>query len=105
MEITGNVGQEIPIDIASEWTANYRKLNPNGILAHAVGQRVILRILGQPDCVGLRTYYAIDENGKQQLIFVGVDKDGNDLYKGIVADRSLPCPNFCSTKNPLNSNG
>lgn len=103
MEFNGNEGEEFPLDNAVQWTANYRKANPKGIKAHFFGTRLILRILGQPNCVGLRTYYALDDSGVQQMIIVGVDKDMNDLYKGIIGERSMPCPNYCDDgKSPLN---
>jgi hypothetical protein len=46
-------------------------------------------------------YYALDENGKQQLIIVGVDGNENDLYEGVIAEKSYPCPSFCPTNSPL----
>lgn len=104
MHITGNEGAEFPLDLAAKWTANYRKSNPGGTIAHLFGFRVILRILAQEDCLGLRIYYALDDEGKQQLIVAGVDKNGNDLYKGILAERSVPCPHRCGEANPLNEN-
>jgi hypothetical protein len=46
-------------------------------------------------------HYALDENGKQQLIIVGVDSNENDLYEGVIAERSLHCPPFCPINSPL----
>jgi hypothetical protein len=102
MAFTGDEGGKFPLDTAAEWTANYRKNNPNGIKAHFFGMNIIKEILAQEGCVGIRSYYALDDNGVQQLIMVGVDKDENDLYTGIIAELSYKCPPYCSTKNPLN---
>ncbi len=44
---------------------------------------------------------ALDENGKQQLIIVGVDSNENDLYEGVIAERSFACPPFCPINSPL----
>jgi len=101
MAFTGDEGEKFPLETAAEWTANYRKNNPNGIKAHFFGMNIINEILAQDGCVGIRSYYALDDNGVQQLIMVGVDKDENDLYTGIIAEVSIKCPPFCSTPNPL----
>jgi hypothetical protein len=101
MAFTGNEGEEFPLSTAAEWTANYRIENPNGVKAHFFGHVIIERILAQLGCVGIRCYYALDENGKQQLIIVGVDSNENDLYEGVIAERSLTCPPRCPTNSPL----
>ena len=102
MAFTGKEAEEFPLDTAAEWTENYRKANPSGIKAHFFGRDIIQRILDQDSCVGIRCYYALDEKGVQQMIIVGADKDENDLYNGIVAEKSLPCPTYCPTGSPLN---
>jgi hypothetical protein len=101
MAFTGDEGEKFPLETAAEWTANYRKNNPNGIKAHFFGMNIINEILAQEGCVGIRSYYALDDSGVQQLIMVGVDKDENDLYEGIIGEKSVICPPYCSTTNPL----
>ena len=49
----------------------------------------------------IESHYALDENGKQQLIIVGVDSNENDLYEGVIAERSKPCPPKCVNGSPL----
>jgi hypothetical protein len=92
-----NEGEEISLETASEWTANYRTANPGSIKAYFYGRTILLDILGQNDCVGIRIYYAMDGEGVKQLILVGVDADGNDQTSGIVADRGYPCPSYCDS--------
>ena len=101
MAFTGDEAEEFPLKTAAEWTANYRKSNPEGIKGHFFGVKIIEKILKQQGCVGIRCYYALDEKGVQQLIIVGADKDENDLYEGIIAEVSLPCPPFCPNGSPL----
>lgn len=101
MAFTGDEGGEFPLDTAAKWTANYRAANPNKIKAHFFGRNIIEKILAQPTCVGIRCYYALDDNGVQQMIMVGVDKDENDLFDGIVAELAIPCPPNCSDVGPL----
>ncbi len=101
MAFTGNEAGQFPLDTAAAWTANYRKSNPNGIKAHFFGMNIINEVLAQPGCVGIRCYYALDEKGVQQMIIVGADKDENDLYNGIIAEISYPCPPNCGGGSPL----
>lgn len=103
MSFTGKEDHDFPLKTAAEWTANYREKNPNAIKGHYFGENAIKKILAQKECVGIRIYYALDEKGVQQLIITGVDKHENDLFNGLLAERSTPCPPFCGIKNPLNS--
>jgi len=103
MNFTGEENHDFPLDKASEWTANYRKANPDQIKGHYFGRKAIRRLLSQKGCVGMRVYYALNEEAVKQLIIVGVDAHGDDLYEGLLAERSKPCPPVCGRRNPLNS--
>lgn len=104
MTFTGNENHDFPLSTASEWTANYRNSVPAGTaIAHYFGKTAIQEIFAQEGCVGMRIYYALDQLGKKQLIIVGVDSAGNDLYNGLLAERSIVCPQDCSAANPLNT--
>lgn len=110
MSFTGNEDHSFPLDTAAEWTKNYRDANAassatttNPKIAHFFGKAAIQAILEQETCVGIRIYYALDAAGEQQLIVVGADANENDLYQGLLAERSNPCPSSCSAANPLNS--
>src|SRR5690606_13045586 len=103
MSFTGNENHDLPLETASEWTKNYRTANPDSTIAHYFGKAAVKAILDQESCVGVRIYYALDAAGEKQLILVGVNAAGNDLYNGLLAERSVKCPQMCSTLNPLNS--
>ena len=103
MSFTGHENHDIPLATASEWTKNYRNANPGATIAHFFGKDAIEAILSQENCVGIRIYYALDQNGAKQLIITGTDANQNDLCNGKLAERSLPCPSMCSETNPLNS--
>jgi hypothetical protein len=96
---TGSEGEEISLTTAASWTANFRSEYPGAIKAYTFGRTILLDILGQTSCVGIRIYYALDGEGVQKLILVGVNADGDDLTSGIVADRGEPCPTFCDSGN------
>lgn len=104
MAFTGHEVHDISLQEASEWTANFRATISTGqTIAHFFGKDAIQNILNQSGCVGIRLYYALDTLGAQQIICVGVDSNQNDLYEGLLAERSVKCPQDCSTANPLNS--
>jgi hypothetical protein len=107
----GSAGGPIPLATAKQWTANYRAtIKPGETEAHYFGADSINRVLNEDRSVGLRIYYAIDDNGKKQLLLVGVDAEGNNLLPAegtsakstqddggpIIVDHSMPCPPACS---------
>jgi hypothetical protein len=98
------VGDPIDLATAKSWAANYREKNPGDTKGHFFGFEIIQQILNEAGCVGIRMYYGIDENGKKQIMLVGVDSDGENIIpngenfldgEGIVADASWPCPDYC----------
>ena len=106
-----SAGGPIPLSTAKKWTANYRVTSkPDDTEAHYFGGDIIHRLLNQDKSVGIRMYYALDDQGKKQLLLVGVDKDGNNLLPvddaagrsegddPIIVDYSLPCPTYCGNK-------
>jgi hypothetical protein len=94
----------ISLAVAATLTKNYRDSIPAGsTIALYFSKSAVQNILNQANCTGIRMYYAIDETGKKQLVLVGVNAAGNDLYQGLLADRALPCPPTCSASNPLNT--
>ena len=104
MSFTGKENHAITLSEAAEWTRAYRDANPGATKGHFYGKDAIQAIINQSGCVGIRIYYAVDNNGAKQLIITGVTSNENDLYNGILAERSLACPPRCGVNNPLNSN-
>lgn len=101
---TGNENHSIPLPEAAQMTLNYRNSSPaNATLGHYFGKTAIIGLLNQAGAVGMRLYYGLDDNDKKQLIAVAVDANGNDLYEGLILDRTIHCPPFCGNANPLNS--
>ncbi|NQX38285.1 hypothetical protein SAMN05421820_101299 [Pedobacter steynii] len=98
--IDGTEGNPIDSKIAAAWTAHYRIMNPNETISHFFGNQILQQILAQPDCLGIRIYYANELRlnwiqrifiavsnflrwiagayGVKHLILVGSDKDGID---------------------------
>lgn len=103
----GSEGNPLDLVTAKNWTANYRSTleSPDEISAHYFGFEIIQGILQESTCVGIRIYYAFDDNGEKKLILVGVDSNGQNLLPmaggktgdggNVVADFSFPCPTYC----------
>lgn len=103
MTFTGNENHSITLEEASKLTANYRKSAGSGArLAGFFGKTTIEKLLEQEGCVGLRVYYAQDDEGTPEMVLVGAKADEDDII-GIIAERVVPCPPNCGTANPLNS--
>jgi hypothetical protein len=104
--IDGTEGNPIDLKIAAAWTKHYRIMNPNETISHFFGNEILQQILNQPDCLGIRIYYAnelrlnwiqrlfvaisnflrliVGAYGVKHLILVGADKDGIDQLPGKV---------------------
>lgn len=106
MSFTGQENHEISLQEASAMTKRYRESQTEEmyIKAEYFGKEAIQSILQQKEYVGIRIYYALDENMVNKMVLVGVDQNENDLYNGVLAERGFVCPPACSTNNsPLNS--
>ena len=102
MSFTGNEDHSITLATAAEWTANYREAHKTWLKGHFFGKKAINDILVQANCVGIRIYYALDPDGVQRLVIVGVKANEDDLVNGSLAERGIPCPPFCGSGNVLN---
>ncbi|HOJ03792.1 MAG TPA: hypothetical protein PK916_07300 [Bacteroidota bacterium] len=101
---TGLEDHTISLEDASALTRNFRKQAGKGAINGGFfGRAAIEQILAQEGVVGIRYYYAQENNGRPVMILVGVDEFGKDLYEGFLAERSCPCPPFCGGFSPLNS--
>lgn len=92
--------------LAQKWIDNYAKdAAPGAITAEFFGFRRISELLGQGDAIGLRIYYAKDDEGKQRLILIAASPEEKNLAKvdgsgtaGMVLDQGLLCPPYCPPK-------
>jgi len=106
----GMESDSVSISEAQHSISNFSTGNTGGIVAHFFGFDIINQILSQSNCVGLRCYFALDDNGVQQLLLVGATKNGQNILPtssstsrtedagGTIADVSVPCPAMCSGK-------
>lgn len=59
------------------------------------------QLMAQAGCVGVRTYFALNEIDILTIIVVGVDSTGNDLTNGVILNHALDCPPVCPNNSPL----
>ena len=78
---TATIGEEIGYELGTEFISNYRNANPNDTLSYVIGKNIIEQILAQPGCEGIHFYNAINEAGKKTLVYVGVNKDGENIFQ------------------------
>ena len=104
MAFNGSEGNAIDPNKAAVWTGNYREANPNKIQSRFFGRNILLAILSQEGCEGVRIYYGLDGT-TPQLLAVGADAAENDqLGDGcIVADETPMGPPAKGVNNILNS--
>jgi hypothetical protein len=75
------IGEEVGYQLGTEFISNYRNANPNETLSYVIGKNIIEKILAQPGCEGIHFYNAINEYGKKTLVYVGIDKDGKNIFE------------------------
>jgi hypothetical protein len=95
-------GSIITLADGSKMTADFRKKFPNETKAVYYSSNVYSDLMAQSGCVGIRIYNALDSDGNMTNVLVGVDENGDDLYRGKVyefGDRTPPAP---VAPNPLN---
>ncbi|HZG00437.1 MAG TPA: hypothetical protein VEY71_05505 [Chitinophagales bacterium] len=101
---TDNEDHGIELPDAAAMTKRYRSRHPNGTKGGFFGRAAVEEILGQPDVVGIRYYFAYDaDSDVLRVILVGVRENADDVYTGALAEISVVCPDVCGVNNPLNS--
>lgn len=87
---------EVTLSDAVKYVQNFRKSNPTAKTHGGSFQRAILdKILAQPECDGIRYYYAQTEDSLSTLVLVGITANGTDMIKATIAEMSRPCPPWC----------
>jgi hypothetical protein len=102
-KFTGNEKHVVSLDIAARFVQNFTsKASVPNIKGGYFGRNIFEQILAQPQCVGIRYYYAKTDSGASTLVLVGVDSTGNDMVQGVLGESIVPCPPWCTNSSPLN---
>jgi hypothetical protein len=99
---------------------NYKKKHgkeKNFLSSMLFDKDIVLTLLNEKGCEGLRVYNALDDEGKEHFILVGTDAKGNNLLPdsdddtplsmsrtasdngAMLLDNGMPCPPFCPDDN------
>ena len=102
MPIDNNTGTVITVEEAIDYTHAFQANNPDAIKSFFAGINKINRILGQDDCIGIRFYNGTNsETGANNLVLVGVDKNGEDITTGVILEELVTCPTHCPKNSVL----
>lgn len=80
-EYSGKEGRFISLSNSKKWVANFQQNNPGHTHAFYFGRELFENILIEPGCVGIRVYYAEDDQRNPKMVVIGVDKQGNNILK------------------------
>lgn len=102
MAIDKNTGEEITLKEAIDFTHAFQTQNPDELKSFFVGINKLNLILEQTDCIGLRIYNGVNpQTNKNNLVLVGVDKNGEDMTNGVILEDLFNCPAYCPKSSPL----
>ncbi len=92
----------ITLEEGIQYTARFRAtMEPGERVGGFFGRDMLETILADEEAVGVRYYYALDKDGNPTLVLVGSDKFGHDIVDGPIAQKSLPCPPWCSLESSV----
>jgi hypothetical protein len=100
---TGRENHYATLAEATVYTKNFRDtLNAGQSKGRFFGANIFRKILAQSECVGIRAYHGIHDDGSPTSVLVGVDEYGFDQISGVVGQRAFECPPWCGGVSPLN---
>ena len=77
-----NVGEAISYELASKMIKDFHDSNSDDVAkTYVIGKNIIEQLLAQPGCVAVRFFNAIDETGRNTLVYAGVDVKGNTILE------------------------
>jgi len=84
-----NVGEAISHELASKMVKDFQDSNSEDVAkCYVIGKNIIEQMLAQPGCVAIRFFNAIDETGKNTLVYAGVNEKGNTIIALPVVDET-----------------
>jgi len=98
--LSEEVGEDIGFELGVKMVKDYYDATGDKN-CHFVGKNILIKMLSQPDCVGIKIYKALNEQGSQTYVMVGMNSVGQPILEypivsidgqltkelGIVADR------------------
>lgn len=75
-------GSKISKSKARKWVNNYKKKHGNDknfLSSMLFDKHIVLKMLNEDKCEGLRIYNALDDEGGLHFVLVGTDAEGNNI--------------------------
>ena len=103
MAFNGREGKPITLGTAKKWTKLYRDANKGKTRSIFFGKERIQALLDESGAMGIRIYYAIDEDGGNRLVLVSAKENGHNILPkeegkdggGTILDEGTRCPPDC----------
>ncbi|MGB3465062.1 MAG: hypothetical protein WBA74_07325 [Cyclobacteriaceae bacterium] len=80
-KFSGMEGRFVPLSLSKKWVANFQNTHPDHTQAFYFGSEIFTNLLNEPNCVGIRIYYAQDDDGTPKMVLVGVDAQGSNILR------------------------
>jgi hypothetical protein len=85
-----SLGEHIGAEAGAKMVKTYFDAHPDQAYGHLVGREIIEKILAQPGCAGLSIYPGYNKENVRQLVFTGVDSDGQQILQyTVIGDNGL----------------
>ncbi len=75
-------GEKISKAKAKKWVNNYKKeheKDKNYLSSMLFNKKIVMDMLNEDKCEGLRIYNAMDDEGKLHFVLVGTDANGDNI--------------------------
>jgi hypothetical protein len=96
-QLTANEDHQVDLATALQLIKNHKSSRAASAVKGGFFSRVAFeKILSQPGVIGIRYYYAQKNDGTPTLVLVGVDAKEQDMQSGLIMERSIDCPPWCS---------
>jgi hypothetical protein len=95
MPFKGNEGKQISPTKAKKYMMSFHRGKQfSGVKGGFFGKKLLLKLLSQRDCVGIRYFHARNDKKQHTLILAGEDKNGKLMDRIMIDDGPL-CPPWC----------
>jgi hypothetical protein len=82
------VGEAISQELAQKFVTDYQDAFTPANDYFVVGKNIMMEILSQPGCAGMRFYKALNEFGQETIVYLGIDSNGNKLTEYAVVNEN-----------------
>ncbi|MGB3181601.1 MAG: hypothetical protein WBB45_09440 [Cyclobacteriaceae bacterium] len=88
MSFNSDIGEMINPGKANKWTKDWKEKHADGTESVFFGKENIQTLLATPGATGIRIHFAINDEGKETLILIPADKNGNNIILSGKGNRS-----------------